>query len=106
MPNTSAAKKALRQNITRKVRNLRNKRVLLSVMKDYKKAIEEGQTEEAAAKLPMVYKRLDKAAKTNLIKPNKANRLKSRLTKKLKGVSSTPTVAPIKQEDQTPTPEL
>jgi ribosomal protein S20 len=76
-------------------------------MKDYKKAIEEGQTEEAAAKLPMVYKRLDKAAKTNLIKPNKANRLKSRLTKRLKGVSAvTPTTTPIEQEDQTPAPEL
>ena len=33
---------------------------------------------------PNLYKTLDKAAKTNLIKKNKANRDKSRLMKKLK----------------------
>jgi len=101
MPNTKAAKKALRQNERKKVHNLRKKRGLLSAIKDYKKTIEAGQNAEAAAKLPNVYKKLDKAAKTGLIKPNKASRLKSRLTKKLKGGTSAPTT-----EDQTVDQEL
>ena len=101
MPNTSAAKKALRQNKARQVRNLRKKRVLSGVIKEYKKAVEAGKTNEAVAKLPVVYKNLDKAAKTNLIKANKANRLKSRLTKRL-AVTPAPTEPKVQTED----PEL
>ena len=36
---------------------------------------------EAEKLLPIVYKTFDKAAKINLIKKNKANRKKSRITK-------------------------
>ena len=43
----------------------------------------DNNTEEAKATLKHVYKVLDKAAKKNVIKDNKANRLKGRLTKKL-----------------------
>jgi len=103
MPNTRAAKKALRQNQKKRVHNLRKKRGLLNTIKDYKKTVEAGQTQEAQQKLPSVYKSLDKAAKTGLIKPNKASRLKSRLTKKLSGRGETTTP---RQEDQTPSQEL
>ncbi|MBU2101433.1 30S ribosomal protein S20 [Patescibacteria group bacterium] len=83
MPNTKSAKKALRQSERKRVRNLRGKRDLLSIIKNYKKSVEAGDTESASSQLPKVYKSLDKAAKTNLIKKNKAGRLKSRLTKRL-----------------------
>ncbi|MDD5710561.1 MAG: 30S ribosomal protein S20 [Candidatus Colwellbacteria bacterium] len=83
MPNTRAAKRALRQSERKRVQNLRKKRELAHVIKEYKKTIEGGDTKGAMDKLPEVYKKLDKAAKTHLIKKNRANRLKSRLTKKL-----------------------
>ncbi len=81
MPRTKSAKKALRQSITKKEHNIEKNKVLKSVINTYKKAAASGNTKEAAEMLPKVYKTLDKAAKTNLIKKNKANRLKGRLTK-------------------------
>ncbi|PIR97976.1 MAG: 30S ribosomal protein S20 [Candidatus Colwellbacteria bacterium CG10_big_fil_rev_8_21_14_0_10_42_22] len=94
MPNTKSAKKALRQSERKRVINLQKKRGLLKTLKDYRKSIEEGDKEGALKKLPTVYKILDKAAKTNLIKKNKASRLKSRLTKKLTNSNQAPQ-API-----------
>ena len=88
MPNTQSAKRALRQSERRRIHNLRQRRELLSVIKDYKKAVENNDTKNATEKLPGVYKKLDKAAKTHLIKKNKASRLKSRLTKKLRQSST------------------
>ena len=78
MPITASAKKALRQNRTRRGRNTGRKT-------SYKKAVA-GFRKLAAAKdagadaaLVAAYKALDKAAKANVIKKNKADRLKSRL---------------------------
>jgi len=103
MPNTKTAKKAFRQSEKRRVSNLRKKRDLLQTIKDYRKTVEEGKQEEAANKLPTVFKKLDKAAKTNLIKPGKADRLKARLSKKVRGATPSGEVKPV---DQNPTPEL
>ncbi|MEK7495843.1 MAG: 30S ribosomal protein S20 [Patescibacteria group bacterium] len=77
MPIIKSAKKALRQNISRRKRNLKRKAELKKVIKEYKKSI-------TAEHLSQVYKKLDKAAKVNLIKKNKAARLKSGLSKLLK----------------------
>lgn len=76
MPITKSAHKALRQNQTRRKRNIAYMKVLKGELKRF-------TTTPTAEALPGVYKRLDKAAKTNLIKKNKANRLKSRLSKRL-----------------------
>jgi small subunit ribosomal protein S20 len=84
MPITKSAKKALRQSIRRQQRNLERKAVLKTAIKEYKKLISANRFKEAQVYLPQLYKKLDKAAKTNLIKKNKASRLKSRLTKKLR----------------------
>jgi len=83
MPNTKSAKKALRQNERRRKKNLNDKRVLKSAIKDYKKSLSLGKKEEALVKLSLVYKKLDKAAKNKLISKNKAGRLKSRMAKKV-----------------------
>ncbi|MBI2591746.1 MAG: 30S ribosomal protein S20 [Candidatus Brennerbacteria bacterium] len=85
MPITQSAKKALRQNIRRRKRNINKKRALKVIIKDYKK-ISATSKEEAVKLLAKVYKALDKAAKTNLIQKNKASRLKSRLSKKVNPV--------------------
>lgn len=83
MPNTKSAKKALRQNIRRRKFNLERQRKIKEVTKKFKKFVLEGKIEEARMLLPQVYKTLDKTAKTRYIKKGKANRLKSRLAKKL-----------------------
>lgn len=70
------------------MQNLKSQGALKDTLKKYKKAVEAGKKDEAAKLLPEVYKKLDKAAKTNLIKKNKASRLKSRLSKKLSPKSS------------------
>jgi small subunit ribosomal protein S20 len=83
MPITKSAKKALRQNIRRRKRNLERKKKMKTAIKTYKKLLSENKIEEANAALSQVYKTLDKLAKVKFIKKGKANRLKSRLTKKL-----------------------
>ena len=84
MPITASAKKALRQSIRRKARNLRRKNTYKNTLKDFKKLAAAGKNEEAKKLLPNVYKSLDKAAKTNVIAKNKASRLKSSATKLIK----------------------
>ncbi len=84
MPKIKSAKKALRQNIKRRKKNIKVKTELKAVIKQYKKLITESKKEEAKKYLSQVYKKLDKTAKVNLIKKNKASRLKSRLSKLLK----------------------
>lgn len=81
MPNTSSAKKALRQAERRQVNNLRRKRAYKAILKEAKKLATSGDTIAAKEKLPAIYKALDKAAKTQAIKKNTASRLKSRVSK-------------------------
>jgi small subunit ribosomal protein S20 len=81
MPITSSAKKALRQNRTRRTRNIVKKTAYKDAVKAFKKLVIAKKVDDAKAKLSEVYKTLDKAAKTKAIEKNKANRLKSRLTK-------------------------
>ena len=80
MPITQSAKKALRQNIRRRERNLARKKDLKNAIKDFKKFVSQKNTDLVLKQLSAVYKKLDKAAKVNLIKKNTASRLKSRLT--------------------------
>lgn len=81
MPITKSAKKALRQSMRRRARNLKKKEAYKGVTKDIKKLAEAGKTKDARDLLSKLYQALDKAAKTHVIKKNKAARLKSRLTK-------------------------
>jgi len=81
MPITQSAKKALRQSIRRRKRNLRKMEAYKGAIKDYKKLIAAKKLDDAKTALQKVYKALDKAAKTNVIAKNKASRLKSRLAK-------------------------
>jgi len=76
MPITASAKKALRQSAKRRIENLSKTKALKAAIKDYKKS-------PSAESLSLVYKKLDKTAKTNVIPKNKASRLKSRLSKLL-----------------------
>jgi len=81
MPITKSAKKALRQNIKRKARNLVYKTKIKKLLKEARTLVLEKKIEEAKKLLPQVYKILDKAAKVGVIKKNTASRKKSRLSK-------------------------
>ena len=84
MPKTSSAKKALRQNKTRQVRNIKSKNAYKKVVKEYRKLVLAKDFAKAKEKLPQVFQILDKASKGKVIKKNTASRIKSRLSKKLK----------------------
>ncbi len=79
MPITPSAKKALRQSVTRRKRNIIKKEAYKKAVTGYRKLIAAKKFEEAAKAFPAVFKALDKAAKTKVIEKNKASRLKSRL---------------------------
>ena len=81
MPIIKSAKKALRQSIRRKAKNLKRKEALKIAVKKIKKGLKDKNKEEVAKLLSSVYKAYDKAAKTGVIKKNTASRKKSRLTK-------------------------
>ncbi|MBX4211729.1 MAG: 30S ribosomal protein S20 [Candidatus Yanofskybacteria bacterium] len=81
MPNIQSAEKALRQSKTRRVRNLQKKEAFKDAFKNLKKLAAAGKTAEAKELLATVYKKVDKAAKTNVIAKNKAARLKSQASR-------------------------
>jgi small subunit ribosomal protein S20 len=81
MPNTKSAKKELRKNLKRRIRNLKKKRLIKKTIKELLVALNNKDQEKARQLLSLAYKYLDKAAKS-FLHPNKASRLKSRLTKK------------------------
>jgi len=83
MPITKSAKKALRQNKTRKQRNLFWKKEMKKLEKKIKKLVEEKKIDEAKKILPQYYKTVDKATKNNVIKKNTGARKKSKVAKLL-----------------------
>lgn len=77
MPITSSAKKALRQSLARRQRNLAQTKLLKEALKKFKKS-------PTGELLPLAYQRIDKAVKNHLLHRNKAARLKGQLAKLLK----------------------
>ena len=84
MPITKTAIKALRQSGRRHARNLVKSNAYKKIVKDIKQLVAAGKQADAQKLLSSLYASVDKAAKTNVIKKNKASRIKSRITKKLK----------------------
>lgn len=78
---TKSAKKALRQSLKRRARNLVIKKKVKNLIKEVKSLVSQKKIEEAKKLLPNVYKFLDKAAKVGVLKKNTAARKKSRITK-------------------------
>ncbi len=81
---TRSAKKALRQSLRRRKRNLIYKNKVKSALKEMKGLVLQKKPEEAKKLLPNVYKILDKATKAGVIKKGAADRKKSRIAKLLK----------------------
>jgi len=81
MPITKSFKKALPKNLKRSSNNHRAEKNLKNLVKKVRSFAAEKKTKEAKELLPQVYKTLDKAAKTGLIKKSAAARKKSRIAK-------------------------
>ena len=78
---TKSSKKSLRQNLRRMIRNIPKKQKIKNLLKEVKILVSQKKIEEAKKLLPQIYKSLDKAAKTKLIKKNTASRKKSRISR-------------------------
>ena len=78
---TKSAKKALRQSLRRRIRNIQQKEKIKSLIKQTRNLVSQKKAGEAKKLLPQIYKLLDKAAKTRLIKKNTAARKKARIAK-------------------------
>lgn len=81
MPITTSAKKALRQNIKRKAKNVGRKGKIKDLIKQAHFLIANKKIDEVKKILPQIYKILDKGAKVGIMKKNTASRRKSRITK-------------------------
>lgn len=79
MPITNSAKKALRQNIKRRKINSVKKRKIKNLIKEARVLVSQNKNDKAKELLSKIYKTLDKAAKSGLIKKNTASRKKSRI---------------------------
>ncbi|MCL4160021.1 UNVERIFIED_CONTAM: hypothetical protein GTU68_019324 [Idotea baltica] len=78
MPNNKQASKRLKTDEEKRQRNKAQK----SAMRSSVRSVLEADTKEAAAAAqPIAVKRIDKAAKKNIIHDNAAARMKSRLAK-------------------------
>ena len=84
MPNKKNALKALRQTKKHTLARDLVKTQLNSLLKNIRKSLVAQKVENAVETLKSLQQSLDKASKKHIISINRANRLKSRLTKKLK----------------------
>ena len=87
MPITSSAKKALRASRKKRVFNIRTKSEIEKNLKAFRKLVTAKKAAEATKMIPVLFKALDKAAKTGFIKDNKSDRLKSRIAASLKKIA-------------------
>ena len=84
MAKTKSAAKQARASLRRQAHNKAIKSRLHTLERRFLDAIKANKADEAAAALRAMSSALDKAAKTQVVHRNTANRKKSRLAKKLK----------------------
>lgn len=77
MPNNKQAKKRMRQDDERRVRNKTTRTAMKTAVK---KVLQAESGEEAKSRLAEAMKRVDKAAKNSVIHANAAARIKSRIS--------------------------
>lgn len=80
MPNTPSAKKTLRQDKKKVIKNTAVKRDMKKAIKEVRKAIAEKAT-DTQEKLRTAQKKIGKAAQNSVIKKNAASRYLSRLAR-------------------------
>jgi small subunit ribosomal protein S20 len=86
MPNIASAKKRLRQSLVRRTRNRSTKSELKTRIRKVLELAKAGDAETTEAEFRTTVKKLDQAAAARIIHPNRASRLKSRISARLKTV--------------------
>ncbi len=81
MSTRKSAKKSIRQDSVRRMRNRSDKSALRTQIKKFVSAIKSHDFDEAGKHLSLVTKKLDKIAAKNIIHKKTASRKKSRLAK-------------------------
>jgi len=90
MPHTRSAKKRLRQNEKRRVRNRAAKSAIKTQIKKVLAVAKEGNLEQLRQEYNLAAKRLDKAAAKRVVHPNLAARKKSQLARLLNEKQAAP----------------
>ena len=86
MPNIKSAKKRVLTNQRKCEENVLVDSRMKNSIKKLEKNIKEGNKEESQELLKTTFKDIDKAQDINIVHPNKAARLKSRLSKSVNGM--------------------
>ena len=86
MPNIKSAKKRVLTNQRKCEENVLVDSRMKNSIKKLEKTIKEGKKEESQELLKTTFKNIDKAQDINIVHPNKAARLKSRLTKSVNNI--------------------
>ena len=86
MPNIKSAKKRVLTNQRKCEENVLVDSRMKNSIKKLEKTIKEGNKEESQELLKFTFKNIDKAQDINIVHPNKAARLKSRLTKSVNNI--------------------
>lgn len=90
MPNTKSAERRMRGSARKHTRNTQVKSSLKTLEKKYLETVKAGKKEDAEAALRAVTSRLDKAAKSGVIRRGTADRKKSRLAVRLRAAAGVP----------------
>lgn len=88
MPILKSAKKQLRQNATRRLRNDRFRDLFREARVSFERLVASEKVKEATAAFPKLQKTIDTLAKKNIIHKNNAARKKSRFAGMLAKLSS------------------
>ena len=88
MPNTSSAKKRMRQDAVRRMRNRATKTNLRAQVRKVRAAISEKKLDDSVKEFKTLVSKLDKAARNNVIHANAAARTKSRLSDAIKALKA------------------
>lgn len=91
MPNTTSAKKQVRVNLKKQLRNKSIRSQNKTLVKKAEGFVFSGQIEEAEGGVKAAIRSIDKAARKGIMHPNTAARRKSRLMKKLNQAKAEPT---------------
>ena len=87
MPNIKSAKKRVKIGQRNNDRNVSQRSAMRTAIKDVREAALAGNAEEALAKLPMAFSKIDKLIKRKVLHKNAGARLKARLVKKIKAAA-------------------
>jgi len=86
MPNIASARKRHRQNLKLRARNRSTKAELKTEIRKVRETAAAGKVSDAETEFRVAVAKLDRAAAKRIIHPNRAARLKSRLSSHLKSL--------------------